>query len=55
MLGKLFTAVLKTAILPVAIFTDVILAAPESAAGEMVGRRTKNAVRSIASDLDDVI
>ena len=55
MLGKLFTAVLKTAILPAAIFTDALLALPESASGEDVGRRTKRAVRSIASDLDDVL
>ena len=51
MLGNLLSAVVKTAILPVAIVADTVMILPETAEGEELMKRTSGLLSSIESDL----
>jgi len=51
-LGKLFSAVVKLPILPVAIIADVVSLGANASAGD--GFVTEKAIKIIADDLDEV-
>jgi hypothetical protein len=55
MLGSLFSAVVKTATLPIDIALDVVTGLHDVSTGQGVGNRTKDKIDCITEDLDNVL
>lgn len=55
MLGSLLKATVKTALLPVVVAKDVLIALPDSAEGDTPFSDAGKVIGSIADDLDDIL